>query len=338
MTGLERALGEELQQIRAAHDRHASGLDDLRALQTRSADEMGALRRRSEGAQAATEHRLYLVETLLGSAGGERAKLEQAAGDPGEAQPLADVQERMDRLEKLVRRSLQELEALRASPADLPDRVGARECGSGEPQVLREVHERRTAGAQAAELQHAAVVERLGRAEEKLCDAAARFGQDLAGLQAAIRRLEPEVTRFATKEKARTLVQCSLADRVSNLERTIDEKFERIDGRLSVARGIWARDRERLLGAYKQLDHIADGLEKDVRRTASSRVRRRSPPSGSDTPPPRPGRSLSLATLSLCPGSSPRGAGRSLSARAPCDWDEAIKRMHAEGIVHSEEG
>mmetsp|Transcript_24093 Transcript_24093/g.74902 ORF Transcript_24093/g.74902 Transcript_24093/m.74902 type:complete len:500 (+) Transcript_24093:58-1557(+) len=165
--------------------------------------------------------------------------------------------------------------------------------------------------------------------EEKLCDSASRISQEFAGLQAANLRLQAEVTKFSKEEKARTLVQCSLAERLGALEGAIDEKFDRIDSRLSVVRGIWARDREQLLSAHRQVDQITE--------TSRREVRTRAPHSESDTPPPPPTRSISVATLSLRSQLCPRGAraARSTSPRLPCDWDEAIKRMQEEGIVHS---
>uniref|UniRef100_A0A7S1LM28 Uncharacterized protein n=1 Tax=Alexandrium catenella TaxID=2925 RepID=A0A7S1LM28_ALECA len=354
---------QEMQQLRVSHEQHAASLEKLEASHQMSAEEMGALRTVASEVQAATQQRLALMESLLGDSGSRHSKQLQAIRDTSKAhaESLASIkatqsshaglEERLDQTERFIRETFhnheQELDCLRLAQAEMPKRIRSLEDLVGETEAVREALELQAAGSKAVELQHASVLKRLERAEEKLSDSVHLYNSELAGLQEATLRLESDLVRVAKEEKARTLVQCSMSDRLSVMEKTIDDKFDRIDSRLSVVRGIWARDREQLLGARRQIDHMTDTLQQEVLAKEelsqalheADRARRRGPLPGSDAPPAPTIQSLALATLSARSGSCPRGLrmARSTSPRLPCDWDEAIRCMQAKGIVHAED-
>jgi len=363
LDSMERLLGD-------TSDKHSKELEELKATQEVHAQGVERLEERMEHVErlvltAATDHAQELqavkdAQTMLEgtmeaaakecSQRLERSLDEVAARHGAELGPLVALQAEQAK----------DLSAVRAAQAALPGRLCSLERLLGEAedrqlrelQALRESHERQEASAKAIELQHAALGKRLDRAEEQVDGSSSRFSQELAGLQASHAKTEMEVTRFAKEEKARTLVQCSLADRVSTLEKTIDDKFDRIDSRLSVVRGIWARDREQLLGAYRQIDQVTETLQREVLvkeelsaelREAYDRLRRGTPHSRGEMPPPVP--ETPTSPLSSRPSSCPRGthgargsSPRGTSPRLHCDWDEALKRMQAEGIVHTDRG
>lgn len=179
--------------------------------------------------------------------------------------------------------------------------------------------------------------EQLRVAEEQLAAFTGRLAHEVADLQAAHARQEAELTKQAREEKVRAVIQCSLADRLGSLEKSMDDKFDRLDGRISVVRGIWARDREHLLGAYQQLDEMSDSLQKEVAvkeelsaelREVYGGARRAVSPCPSSSSP----ESDALAAVLQHNPTSIRTPPR--AASVACDWDKAVKRMQSEGMVH----
>jgi len=111
--------------------------------------------------------------------------------------------------------------------------------------------------------------------QEQLSDRAGVLYGELADLQAAGTRqshivlratlrialfcmLEQELGKRLQQLEGKLWVglQSTITDRLGNFEKAVDERFDRMDGRISVVRGVWARDREQLLGGCEHLDQV----------------------------------------------------------------------------------